>query len=154
MHHRIGRQGDHSQRGKHRRGRIGKGKAVGEGIDASRNILSRCKFDAEKTKNGIACLENYGKEWDDKRACYKKKPVHDWTSHGADAWRMFALGIRNPTVSGLTQTQALTEFDPMETLDPRKQMSYTQEYDLYADTAVALERGRQTRAITEHDPFK
>ena len=127
---------------------------IGEGIDASRNILSRCRFDAEKCKNGIATLENYGKEWDDKRACYKKKPVHDWTSHGADAWRMFALGIRNPTVSGLTQVQALTEFDPMETLDPRKQMAYETEHDPYASQNRGEERGRQTHAITEHDPFK
>jgi hypothetical protein len=33
----------------------------------------------------------YRKEWDDKRGYWKDKPLHDNTSHGADAFRYFAV---------------------------------------------------------------
>ncbi len=110
---------------------------VGDGIDAVRRILPLCRFDRFKCSEGINALENYGKQWDDKRSCYKKKPVHDWTSHAADAMRMFAMGIRSPIVATGLQTQALVDFDPLESLDPRRR-----------------ERGLQTHYDTEFNVFK
>jgi hypothetical protein len=38
-------------------------------------------------------FENYRKEWDDKRGCWKDKPLHDHTSHGADGFRYFAVAM-------------------------------------------------------------
>lgn len=64
---------------------------VDEGIEAAREILPNCAFDAAKTEQGLLCLENYRKEWDDKRGCWKDKPLHDWASHGSDAFRYFAV---------------------------------------------------------------
>jgi hypothetical protein len=66
------------------------------GIDAVREILPACWFDAEKTSVGIACLDGYRKEWDDKLGCWRDKALHDKFSHGAKAFEQFALGYRQP----------------------------------------------------------
>ncbi|EOW0963930.1 terminase, partial [Proteus mirabilis] len=57
--------------------------SVDEGIEAVREILPLCVFDEHKCSEGIAHLEAYRKEWDDKRGCWKDKPLHDYTSHDA-----------------------------------------------------------------------
>lgn len=72
---------------------------VDDGINAVRSILPRCYFDKKKTAQGLECLKGYRKEYDDKRKEYKNKPYHDWTSHGADAFRMFAVGYQAPSAS-------------------------------------------------------
>lgn len=64
---------------------------VDEGIEQVREILPRCAFDEVKCEEGLNALESYRKEWDDKRGCWKDKPLHDWTSHGSDAFRYFAV---------------------------------------------------------------
>ena len=64
--------------------------AVEDGINAVRNILPKCYFDAHKTERGIDCLKQYQREWDEKRKVFRERPLHDWTSHGADAFRYLA----------------------------------------------------------------
>lgn len=64
-----------------------------QGIDIGRGILNRCWFDEAKCAEGIKCLENYTKEWDDKRACWKSRPLHNKWSHGADAFRYLAISL-------------------------------------------------------------
>ena len=66
-----------------------------EGIDAARRIFNRCWFDKVKVKQGIDALMNYHKEYDEKRQEFKQHPVHDWSSHAADAFRMLALGVQD-----------------------------------------------------------
>lgn len=66
---------------------------VDDGIEAVREILPYCAFDESKCEEGISHLENYRKEWDDKKGCWKDKPLHDHTSHGADAFRYFAVSM-------------------------------------------------------------
>ena len=63
---------------------------IDDGIEQAREILPRCVFDDYKCADGIASLENYRKEWDDKRGCWKDRPLHDHTSHAADAFRYLA----------------------------------------------------------------
>lgn len=63
---------------------------VDDGIEQAREVLARCVFDEVKCEEGISHLENYRKEWDDKRGCWKDRPLHDHTSHGADAFRYLA----------------------------------------------------------------
>lgn len=60
------------------------------GIENCREMLGYCWFDEEKTEEGRKCLEAYKKEWDEKHACYKSQPLHDWASHGADSFRTMA----------------------------------------------------------------
>jgi hypothetical protein len=68
---------------------------VDTGIESVREILPNCVFDEEKCSEGISHLEGYRKEWDDKRGCWKDKPLHDFTSHGADGFRYFAVAKNN-----------------------------------------------------------
>lgn len=62
-----------------------------DGIEAIRTILSRCWFDGENCKRGIGALKGYQKEWNEKMMVYKDSPVHNWTSHGTDAFQTLAL---------------------------------------------------------------
>jgi hypothetical protein len=68
---------------------------IDTGIDSAREILPRCYFDEEKASEGVNCLENYRKEWDEKRGTWKSTPLHDWSSHGADAFRYLAVYVKN-----------------------------------------------------------
>lgn len=67
---------------------------IGPGIDAARNILPKCWFDESQCSVGIKCLENYKRQWNDKRGCWADKPLHDKFSNGADAFRMLSVGLR------------------------------------------------------------
>lgn len=73
---------------------------IDDGIQAVRNILPRCWFDAEKCKRGIEALRQYRREWDEKRKVFHDRPLHDWASHGSDAFRYLAMGIRRPGADG------------------------------------------------------
>jgi len=63
-----------------------------EGIDAARAMLRSCKFNKGKVEPLIDSLMSYRREWDEKRKQFKDQPAHDWTSHGADAFRYLAVG--------------------------------------------------------------
>lgn len=67
---------------------------VADGINAARGIFGRCVFDQEKTKRLLECLVNYRRKWNEENKIYSKEPLHDWASHGADAFRYLALGAR------------------------------------------------------------
>jgi hypothetical protein len=66
---------------------------INSGIDAVRNILPSCWFDEQKCEGGIKALENYKKEWDERLGCWKSSPLHNHSSHGADAFRTLAVGL-------------------------------------------------------------
>lgn len=65
-----------------------------DGIEAVRNILSQCWFDAPCCERGLSALRSYRKEWDDNNKTFRNRPLHDWASHGADAFRYLAFGVR------------------------------------------------------------
>lgn len=64
---------------------------VQDGINAVRARFSRYFFDEGLCADGIEKLELYHRRYDTKRQTYLKEPVHDWTSHCADALRTEAL---------------------------------------------------------------
>ena len=64
-----------------------------DGINAARLLLPKCWFDADKCKRGIEALRQYRREYDDELKAFKKRPLHDWTSHAADAFRYLAMGL-------------------------------------------------------------
>lgn len=66
---------------------------VTDGINVARRLLGRCWFDADKCAEGLEALRSYRKEWDDKKKCFKDKPLHDWASDPADAFRYLARGL-------------------------------------------------------------
>jgi phage terminase large subunit len=61
------------------------------GIEASRALFSSCWFDAVKCEHGIDALKTYRYEYKEDVRAYQLKPVHDWSSDGADAFR--TLGV-------------------------------------------------------------
>lgn len=62
-------------------------------INNARLFWSRCVFDRERCYNGLECLRNYKSQKDEKRNVYISTPVHDWASHGADAFLGMVTGI-------------------------------------------------------------
>jgi phage terminase large subunit len=69
---------------------------VDDGIQAVRRMLPRCWFD-HKVKQGLDALRNYRRQYDEKRDVFFDKPVHDWCSHAADAFRYLAVGLDEGT---------------------------------------------------------
>jgi hypothetical protein len=68
---------------------------LADGIQAVRMLLPTCFFDKAKCKDGIEALRMYRREYDEKRQEFRTHPLHDWTSHYADALRYFAVGHRD-----------------------------------------------------------
>ena len=68
---------------------------VGQGIQASREILAKTRFDrsrcmgdaAKKTRKIVEGMKSYRREWDEDNAVFKNRPFHNWASHWADAFR-------------------------------------------------------------------
>jgi hypothetical protein len=72
--------------------------SIEDGINACRMLIPKFWFDAVKCERGITCLKNYERQWDAKNKIYSTKPLHNWASHGSDAFRSFAMGMRDNTV--------------------------------------------------------
>lgn len=62
---------------------------VADGINAVRLLFPRLLFDADKCHLGLEALKAYRREWNEQRKDWSDKPLHDWSSHGADALRTF-----------------------------------------------------------------
>jgi len=84
---------------------------VPDGIDAARSMLLRCWFDARACRRGIEALEAYRAEWDEKGQCFKPRPVHDWSSHAADAFRYLAVAYRYDRIAGQFHSDPLAAWD-------------------------------------------
>ena len=72
---------------------------VDDGIQQVRSLLDRCFFDKKKCEKGIDCLINYSRDYDENGKTWRSRPRHDWSSHGADAFRYLAIGYRPMTES-------------------------------------------------------
>jgi len=79
------------------KGKIVPSLSLQDGIQAARMMLPRCYWDETNTAQGIECLRQYQREYDADRKVFKDKPLHNWTSHGADAFRMLAIAWRQIT---------------------------------------------------------
>jgi phage terminase large subunit len=61
------------------------------GIDASRLMLYKTRFDIEKCMNGVEGLRAYRRQYNEKTEAFADEPYHDWASDFADAFRYYAL---------------------------------------------------------------
>ena len=66
---------------------------VDDGIQGVRKFLSNCWFKKDTTKHGVECLRNYRRVFNEKLNVFQEKPLHDWSSHGSDAFRYLAMGL-------------------------------------------------------------
>lgn len=67
-----------------------------DGIHAARMLLPRCFFDKDKTARGLECLQHYRWDYNQRISEFTHLPVHDWASHGADAFRGLAYRHMTP----------------------------------------------------------
>jgi hypothetical protein len=70
---------------------------VDEGIEMARSVFPKVWFDAKYCKFGLSALENYRKKYNEKTKAYDKKPLHDWSSNGSDAFRYMAVSYKTLT---------------------------------------------------------
>ena len=63
-----------------------------DGIQQARAMIGKCWFDQKNCSRGIEALLQYRRQFDEKLKAWKSRPLHDWTSHGADAFRYLAVG--------------------------------------------------------------
>ena len=81
---------------------------VEDGINAARLLLPKCWFDRRKCVLGIDALKMYRAEYDEKLQTLKPRPVHDWASHGADAFRYLSMML--DSLAAVSPPQM--EYDP------------------------------------------
>jgi phage terminase large subunit len=70
--------------------------SIVDSINAARTIFGACWFDRENCADGIQCLRHYQYEVDPDTKMFSKAPLHNWASHGADAFRMIGLMVKEP----------------------------------------------------------
>lgn len=86
-----------------------------DGIHALRMLLPRCTFDKANCAKGIEALRHYHRKFDDRTRSWRDKPVHDFSSHAADAARYMAVAIDNkPNFSKPPQLRAENKYNPFE----------------------------------------
>lgn len=68
--------------------------SVEDGIEATRALIPQCWFDRAKTERGRLALSSYHKTWDERRKMFLAQPYHDWSEHGASAFRYLAISHR------------------------------------------------------------
>lgn len=66
---------------------------VQNGIDAGRSLFKKLWVDQEHCADWLKLIPQYTKEYDEDKKIFKDKPLHDWTSHGADMYRYAAVVI-------------------------------------------------------------
>jgi hypothetical protein len=93
--------------------RVVPGESIESGINTVRAILDRCYFNRQRCKQGILCLENYRKDYDEKNRAYKDRPLHDWTSHGADAFRYLARSVKSATQRAKSGYELQEQYSPI-----------------------------------------
>ena len=67
---------------------------IEDGIHAAQMMIPRCWFDQDKCKVGLEALRHYHRAYNERTRSFRASPVHDWSSHAADAFRYFAVGLK------------------------------------------------------------
>jgi len=86
---------------------------IEDGIHAVKMMLPRCMFDVKNCKDGIEALRHYHRAYNERTRSFRATPVHDWTSHGADAFRYMAVGLKQQQVQQAPQSFADNKWDPL-----------------------------------------
>jgi phage terminase large subunit len=71
--------------------------AIENGIAITRQAFARCWFDEVRCERGLEALSNYQYTYDEEKDTFRKVPLHNWASNGADAFRQYAQGFKEST---------------------------------------------------------
>jgi len=69
--------------------------AVPDRIAAVQATLPVCRFNQTRTMEGLDRLALYRREYDEKKGVFREQPLHDWTSHAADAFGILVMGVQS-----------------------------------------------------------
>ena len=72
------------------------GNELEEGIHAARMLLPKCWFDQKRVAIGLDALQHYRRDYNARLGEFKATPIHDWSSHAADAFRYLAVWASKP----------------------------------------------------------
>lgn len=67
--------------------------SLDDGINAARVVFPNCYFDEVRCEDGLNALRHYCFKVDT-RGQLSERPLHDWASDGADAFRYFAMSTK------------------------------------------------------------
>ena len=88
---------------------------VEDGIHAVRMLLPKCYFDRAKCRRALESLRHYHRKWDEKTRNFRSKPVHDFSSHSADAVRYMAIALQEDYDNKpAPQSYAEMDYNPFE----------------------------------------
>lgn len=68
---------------------------IEDGIESVRTLLNRCWFDKTKCERGIEAMCSYQKTYNEEKKIYSSQPLHNWASHGADAFRTMGVMVKD-----------------------------------------------------------
>ena len=86
-----------------------------DGIHAAQLLLPKCYFDADLCKPGLEALRQYHRAYNERVRSFRTTPVHDWSSHAADAFRYLAVGLREQRgYDRAPQRIAVQDYNPFE----------------------------------------
>ena len=96
--------------------------SVMDGIQSARRMLKNAWIDDLKCNDGIEALSQYRREWDQDLKKFSDRPVHDFSSHYADAFRMMAIAWREDAskIEQDTKTRYPTDMTINELLEKRR----------------------------------
>ena len=85
---------------------------IEDGIHAAQMALSRCWFDYDNCEQGLQALNQYHRAYNERTRSFRMSVVHDWSSHGADAFRYLAVGLEDNDrlQGGPPQNHAIMEY--------------------------------------------
>ncbi len=73
--------------------------SVDDGLNAAKLLLARCWFDSVKCQSGLEALRNYRRDYNTRLNEFKQEPLHNWASHGADAYRYLSVSHKIPDLA-------------------------------------------------------
>ena len=87
-----------------------KATSIADGINACKMIFNKCYFDKVKCEEGISALSNYHRKENPIAMTYSNEPEHDWTSHGADSFRLMGVSYNQRMAETVHQKTDLENY--------------------------------------------
>lgn len=75
-------------------------------VHGGRLLIERCWFDSTKCMLGLKALRNYQRKFNEKTNSFMNQPLHNFASHGADAWGLAGTEFR-PQIGGSREDRNL-----------------------------------------------
>ena len=87
---------------------------VEDGIHAAQLLIERAYFDRDNCKLLLEALRHYHRAYNERTRSFRASPVHDWSSHAADAFRYLAIGLKEDRgFSRPPQIKADNNYNPL-----------------------------------------